>query len=344
VTVVSPLWRFTTVTTNITQPLLWSSPQLTSVLCPAPRVTSAQAGDSRSVVVRFDRRIDPASILANGSQVSIPGLTVTGASVSDRNVWLTTPSQTPRQTYTVTVATTVKDTQGRRLDSTATTATFTGFVQPARLRISEIAPSVPLGRDLVELYVVTGGSVTGATLVDGNSPNSPLATLPDVQVATGDTIVVHLNPDRASGADAPASETLSKSEYPQFTYANHYDTAWDFQGGATGIGSGNRTLRIRDSFGIAQDAIAVVSPTNTFTGYPAQLQALQAEGQWSPVDCGGVLCTYTSSPNAWDVSVDWSSAFLTSGKSPTVSRVFSGDSNSRGDWSVVTGTLGFPNP
>jgi hypothetical protein len=344
VTVVSPLWRFTTVTTNITQPSLWSSPQLTSVLCPAPRVTSAQAGDSRSVVVRFDRRIDPASILANGSQFSIPGLTVTGASVSDRNVWLTTSNQTPRQTYTVTVATTVKDTQGRRLDSAATSASFTGYVQPARLRISEIAPSVPQGRDLVELYVVAGGSVAGATLVDGNNPTSSLATLPDVAVATGDTIVVHLNPDRASGADAPASETLSKNEYPQGLHLNNYDTAWDFQGGATGVSSVNRTLRIRDSFGVTQDAIAVVTPGTSAAAFPAQLQALQAEGQWSPVDCGGVLCTYSSVPSALDVSVDWSSAFLTSGKSPTVSRVFSGDSNSRGDWSVVTGTLGFPNP
>jgi hypothetical protein len=338
VTVVSPLWRFNATT----QPSVWNSSQVTSRTCPRPRVLSAQAGDRNSAVVRFDRRIDPASILPNGSQFSIPGLVVTGATASDRNVWLNTSNQTPRQTYTVTVASTVRDTLGSQVDPAANVTTFNGYVQPALLRISEIAPNVQAGRDLVELYVVQGGNVQGATLVDGNSPNSPLATLPDVVVNTGELIVIHLNPDRVTpNTDAPASELTSRTQYPQSLYASNYDTAWDFQGGTVGIGTGNRTLRIRDSFGVTQDAIAVISPTNTFAGFLTQLQGLQTEGQWAPLNCNGEPCTYASFPTAYDISVNWAPAFVTQGKDTTVSRIVAIDTDRREDWTTGTASLGF---
>ncbi|MBZ4417788.1 chitobiase/beta-hexosaminidase C-terminal domain-containing protein [Myxococcus sp. RHSTA-1-4] len=338
VTVVSPLWRFHAAA----QPSVWKASHVTSMTCPGPRVTSAQAGDRNSVVVRFDRRIDPASILANGSQFSIPGLTVTSAAASDRNVWLNTTNQTPRQSYTVTVAATVRDMQGSPLDPAAASASFTGFVQPARLRISEIAPNVPSGRDLVELYVVQGGSVQGATLVDGNNTDAPLATLPDVTVAEGDFIIVHLVPDILGGTDAPGSETTGVSQYPQGVYPSNYDTAWDFHGGASGISSvGNRTLRIQDNFGVTQDAIAVIQPFSTFAGYLTQLQALQAEGQWAPPDCNGVPCTYTSFPSAYDVSVNWADAFVTPGKDTTLRRISGTDSDTASDWFVGAASLGF---
>jgi hypothetical protein len=340
---VSPLWRV-----NLTTlPSVWSASQLLSVTCPAPRVTSAQSKNWGRAVVRFDRRIDPASVLADGSQFSIPDLTVTGATVSEREVWLETTPQTSRQVYTVTVASTVRDTQGSEVDPAAATATFKGFVQPAVLYISEVAPhvapNVPQGRDLVELRAAQAGSVLGATLVDDNDPDHPLATLPDVEVRIGELMVIHLNPDRASGADAPESETVSVNQYPQARHSSNYDYVWDFQGGTTGISSGNRVLRIRDTFGVTQDAIPVISRSNSLPAFPAQLQALQAEGLWMPPTCGGAPCTYTSSPTALDVSVDWSGAFRNPGKAFTLTRVFWGDSDRNGDWAVTSSTLGRSN-
>jgi hypothetical protein len=82
---------------------------------------------STTVDVRFDRLIEPGSVAANGSQFTVAGLTVSGATVSQKAVTLTTTTQTPGLSYTVTVAGTVSDTYGTALNPAANTATFTGF-------------------------------------------------------------------------------------------------------------------------------------------------------------------------------------------------------------------------
>ncbi|WP_140793322.1 chitobiase/beta-hexosaminidase C-terminal domain-containing protein [Myxococcus xanthus] len=344
-TVVSPLWVFMsgTQTTHTIQPSVWTESQATVHSCPAPRVTGAQAMHHDSVILRFTRAIDPLSVQRNGSQFSIPGLSVMDAVVlSTGEVWLSTASQTPRQQYTVTVASSVRDRRGVSVDSTAASTSFTGYQVPARLRLSEVAPNVQQNRDLVELVVLTSGSVMGATLLDGNAT---LATLPDVQVASGDIIVIHLNPDRVTpGADAPGSETLSKTQYPASSFFWNYDTAWDFHGTTLGVGTGNRTLRIQDGFDVTQDALAVVVPSNSFAGYPALLQALQDESLWLPANCNGALCTYASFPTAWEVSVDWSQAFVTQGRSSSVQRIGATDSDTRDDWFVGGSSFGVRNP
>ncbi|WAM23570.1 chitobiase/beta-hexosaminidase C-terminal domain-containing protein [Myxococcus sp. NMCA1] len=344
-TVVSPLWVFMsgTQTTHTIQPSVWTESQATVHSCPAPRVTGAQAMHHDSVILRFTRAIDPLSVQRNGSQFSIPGLSVMDAVVlSTGEVWLSTASQTPRQQYTVTAASSVRDRRGVSVDSTAASTSFTGYQVPARLRLSEVAPNVQQNRDLVELVVLTSGSVMGATLLDGNAT---LATLPDVQVASGDIIVIHLNPDRVTpGADAPGSETLSKTQYPASSFFWNYDTAWDFHGTTLGVGTGNRTLRIQDGFDVTQDALAVVVPSNSFAGYPALLQALQDESLWLPANCNGALCTYASFPTAWEVSVDWSQAFVTQGRSSSVQRIGATDSDTRDDWFVGGSSFGVRNP
>ena len=153
---------------------------------------------------------------------------------------------------------------------------------------------------------------------------------------------MHLVPDVLGGTDAPGSETTGVSQYPQGVYPSNYDTAWDFHGGASGISSvGNRTLRIQDNFGVTQDAVAVIQPFSTFAGYLAQLQALQAEGQWAPPDCNGVPCTYTSFPSAYDVSVNWADVFVTTGKDTTLRRISGTDSDTASDWFVGAASLGF---
>jgi hypothetical protein len=345
VSIVSPLWFFQPGTSPITtQPSVWSPEQVTAQTCPGPRVASAQALENRTVAVRFDRNLDVASVLSSGSQFTIPGLTVSQATaMSSREVWLSTSAQAPRLSYTVTVASTVRDTAGTGVLAAGNTANFTGWETPAVLRFTELAPNMLADRDLMEFVVVQGGTVRGMTLTDASSA-IPLATFPDVMVSRGDVIVVHLLPDTTPGTDAPRSETASRTEFPQAQYTSNFDTAWDFHGNLPGgLTRSNRVYRIRDPGGATQDGIAVVSPFNTFASYPAQLQGLQDEGLWLPFRCGGVPCTYnTTSPTIYEITVDWRLAFpATQGTGTTLGRVSYNAALSKDNWAVGTGTFGF---
>jgi hypothetical protein len=211
-----------------------------------------------------------------------------------------------------------------------------------------VAPTLQVSgtqRDVVELLVVQGGSTKDLTLYQDNIL---LATLPAVSVRTGDLIVLHLSPSSAIG-DAPGSEFLSKSEHPASTYASNYDGAWDFHGnsGAFINYNNNLVLRVKDPAGNTQDGVAFARSAASTIGYPPLLQALQAEGAWLPSDCGGALCTYTtSSPTAYAVSANWAGLGSTTSRLQTAYRSGNTDSNTAGEWAVTVtaGTLGQLNP
>jgi hypothetical protein len=337
VTANAPLWRFNT----NAQPSGWVPGDISILSCPAPQAVSAVARSATSVAVVFDRRIAPASVQANGSQFTFNnGLLATGATVQDREVLVNTGAQVGGQSYTVTVGTSVTDTRGTALNPAVATATFTGYLAPATLRITEVAPSITSNRDLVELTVLQGGSVAGFTLVQDST--TVLAAFPAVQVATGDIIVVHLNPAAANG-DAPGSETVSKDEYARGSYAANYDTAWDFQGGTADIGYSSRILRVRDAQGLTQDGASFVNNLTPPGAFPTNLQALQADGQWLPANCGGVPCSTTSTPTAAEVSASWQGTG-TSRTGNTVRRVSATDTDMASDWLVGPNSLGLPNP
>jgi hypothetical protein len=159
-------------------------------------------------------------------------------------------------------------------------------------------------------------------------------------VAAGDVIVVHIN-------DVNASETLAKAQFPASSYASNYDTAWDFQGGTTGITFSSRLILIRDNSGTIQDGVAFARTAGTPpAAYPGQLQTLQAFGPWLPADCGGAPCTTTSTPTATEVSADWNDVPLTNAtpSSPSVRRISATDTNTKNDWAVGASSWGLPNP
>lgn len=118
-----PMWR----NGATAQVSAWSTSDILVSSCPAPRVAGAEAAASTTVQVRFDRLMLAASVSANGSQFTIPGLTVTAASVSGKVVTLTTSAQTNGNSYTVTVSGTVTDTRGTGLNPAANSAIFSGF-------------------------------------------------------------------------------------------------------------------------------------------------------------------------------------------------------------------------
>ncbi|MFY1827986.1 chitobiase/beta-hexosaminidase C-terminal domain-containing protein [Myxococcus fulvus] len=344
VSLTAPLWHFLGATST-TQPSLWSAEQLTAQRCPPPKVLEAKAHSATEFLVRFDRSLAVGSLDGSGAQFTVDGLAITGATLqSPREVLVTTTPQTPRGSYVTEVSATLRDLKGDGVQPPHHTASFRGFAPPARLRITELAPNMPLGRDLVELVVLQAGPVTGMTLMLDAGP-LPLATFPDVDVQAGDILVMHLNPD-ASGSEAgPRSELSGPAEHPQGVYPATHDTAWDFHSGNTfSLLSGNRVLRVLDPFGVPQDGLALILPGNSFPGYLSDLVALQAEGQWRPASCGGDACTYFTSPSAWDISINWSPAFVSPGKQTTLGRVASGDSDAAGDWAVGMGTMGASGP
>ncbi len=322
VTTVAPLWR----RSAEAQPSAWAAGDITALSCPGPKVASAVAASSTRVVVSFDRKLDPASVLTDGSQFTLDnGLVASAATVTDRQVQLTTSTQVGGAAYSLTVDPSVKDTRGTSVPATGSTTSFTGYIPPARLLINEVNPAISGGKDLIELLVVEGGTVNNMTLVaEGTSTPQTLVAMTNVLVATGDIIVVHLAPDVGD-----ATETTSKTQYPA---SYNYETAWDFVGSSSGLSAtANRVLRVKDALGTTQDAVPFFH-TGTSTEVFPWLQAIQAEGLWFPENCGGVACTFSTTPTAREVSVSWTGVG-TAATGNSVQRVAGGvDTNRREDW------------
>jgi hypothetical protein len=340
VTAQTPLWRYG----PTAQPSAWVASDVTIHACSSPRVVNAIPANSTRIRVYFDRRIDPASLLTNGSQFTFDnGLVATGATVRDREVVVNTTTQTTGQGYTVWAATSLRDTRGASIDLTRRSAFFTGFNPSAVLRLSEVGPNLDQGRDLIELRVMQTGSVEGMKLT---ADTTVLAVLPDVWVSAGDIIVVHLNPDKATGYDAPSSETAGKSEYPASLHPSNYNTAWDFHGGSLGINAlSNRVLRVRDFHGNTQDAVVLMhedAPIAFNTLFALYVRELQREGHWFPSSCDGSPCTHTSSPSVFSVAASWKDCPVD--RSGSIRRISSTDTHSAQDWAVGTASFGALNP
>ncbi|HKE15281.1 MAG TPA: Ig-like domain-containing protein, partial [Kofleriaceae bacterium] len=117
----TPLWRFQ----DTAQPSIWAAGEVAITSCNAPRVVSATAPDATTVVVTFDRFIDPLTVDV-GSFDFDPDLTVTDVAVDGREITVTTEVQSPQTPYTVTVSG-VTDTRSSPIDGTAASQSFTGF-------------------------------------------------------------------------------------------------------------------------------------------------------------------------------------------------------------------------
>jgi hypothetical protein len=107
-----PFWFVTTTGTTVL-PTAYAPADFGSIACPAPTLAAAAAIAPTQVRLSFDRVLDPATVLADGSQFAVsPALAVTAAAVAGKQVTLTTAPQTAAAGYTVTVANTVHDLYG----------------------------------------------------------------------------------------------------------------------------------------------------------------------------------------------------------------------------------------
>ena len=332
-TLTGAMWRFTTQA----QPSGWVDGDVTAIVCPAPTVVSATATADNTVIVTFDRRIDGTSLLANGTQFTVNnGLTVSAAVLSGpRQVTLTTSTQTPTQQYTVTVASTLKDTKGKTIGNTGNTANFLGYVVPAVVRLNELGPNIASSVDLIELRVVTAGNLTGSTIAeDLNNAKTTLTTLPLLQVAIDDLVVVHLN--------APVGVTDETNSKTGCADTACYAGAWDVKATTTnGLTNNARTVVARSpANGAIQDGIAyyrsagATPSVNWFNDVNTLAQATQ----W--VGCSGTCADNTA---AFLVSVDFNGVGTTA-TGATVRRVSNTDTNAAADWAVGAHSWGAPNP
>jgi hypothetical protein len=179
--VAAPMWRYGTKAQLTT----YAASDLEAIQCPAPTWVSAAATSATTVNVTFDRVLDPASVLADGSQFTFDnGLVATAASVSGRTVAITTGSQTGGTVYAVTVAATVLGLHGAPAVAPAGPVTFTGFAAPVgSLVINEIDYDQP-GTDTAEFIEVFNGTASAVTLddldlilVNGSSTGSIYGTI-----------------------------------------------------------------------------------------------------------------------------------------------------------------------
>lgn len=110
----TPLWSFQAAA----QLTAFDASEVTLARCDPPRPTHADALNERTVVVRFDRVLDAASVMASGAQFTIESSTladipVTAASAGPMYVVLTTSADLTAGTfYTVRVASSVLDSAG----------------------------------------------------------------------------------------------------------------------------------------------------------------------------------------------------------------------------------------
>jgi len=216
-----------------------------------------------------------------------------------------------------------------------------GVAVQAQLLLNEVNPNIAGSVDLVELRVTATGTTNGITLVQNPAPGSGgsalLATLPGVQVAAGDLIVVHLN--------APMGVITETTSQTQCGVPECYPGAWDFVGGTTGITFSDRVLALEAPGGALMDAVPFASTTVDQADYPANVQFIQAMGQWLPTDCGGQPCTYMSTPNVNDplISAIWTGVSTTT-VGISIQHAPGPDNNMSADWSLAPGTWGLPNP
>ena len=328
-TLTGPMWRFT----SAAQPSGFVDADISALVCKAPKVAAAAATNLTTVVVTFDRKIAPASLLADGSQFTLNGgLTVSAAALTGpKEVTLTTSTQVSATPYTVTVAATLQDTLTKGIDATAKTANFLGYVTPAVVRLDELNPAIAGGADLIELRVVTSGNLLGITLEENLVNNKAiLATLPNLAVVADDLVVVHLD------GTGVTDETTSKTGCAG---ALCYAGAWDVKG-TTGMTNNARVIVARGPDKVLQDGVAWFSSalTPSATWY-LEVNALATATQWS--DCAGAACANNAA--ALLIGADFKNVGTTAATN-SFRRVAATDTNTKADWAVGASSWGVSNP
>lgn len=339
-----PVWRY------------WDSPffpvhdlsELGAITCPLPRVEAIEADTDTTVRLELSRALDASSLQADGSQFTIPGLTVTAAAVDGRVLTLTTTPQTAGELYIVTVAPSVLDIL--QTSFFPNSFSFVGAAARARVRINEVKANIVPSCDLLELRVTQGGSLEGVRVTEQGATTHTFGPL---MVATDDLIVLHFNSfsTQCNPGRSP-SETQAANERPRVVYGANFDTAYDIHVAPVGLDVAPQTIAVFDHRDRMLDIVLVTTTLNLPDGSSEQEAALAAEaGEWRAQDGsvppGGFRGATFRDHAAAGLEVDqvtvvngWSAL---DGKA-SVQRSSNADENHSGDWTTAPHTFGVLNP
>ena len=312
--------------------------------CPAPTVVSAIDISATSARITFSRNIAPASVMADGSQFTFDnGLTATAATVSGRTVTVTTNAQAIGTTYTVTVATTVTDLQGTAL-VTPNTATFSGFIQPASVKLNEVNAHITANCDLLELRVTASGSMGGIQIKERNVV---VHTFGALDVVKNDIIVLHFASGSATCNPGTSVSETTIAGQPVGTFARNYDTAFDIFTTDGGITDTDNVISVLDKLGAIVDAVLIENNDNSTAGDSETAAAtVAAANQWQMVGGGvptGGFADANFTPHAVIDSDAPETVNHTGANSESLRRVDDTDDNDKADWAQGANTWGLIN-
>jgi hypothetical protein len=254
-----------------------------------------------------------------------------------RAVTVSTSAQGPLVGYTVTVAASVTDSHGTPLSSVANDASFTGFSMPAVVRFNEINANIQNSCDLIELRVVSGGTMDGFQLWERNFS---IHTFASIVVATNDILVVHIDQtDATCNPVGSLSESSSPTEFPAATHPGNYDTAWDLYSLDTGLTNTDNVLTLYDARGTIVDVVFVAHADSGGSSSATLLQAnaVQPMAPWFLTNgdppAGGIWTSANFRPNAV-LDLDGTG---TDRSGVTIQRIDDDDTNTTRDWSGAAG-------
>ncbi|MFB1481448.1 hypothetical protein [Corallococcus sp. RDP092CA] len=167
----------------------------------------------------------------------------------------------------------------------------------ASLRITEINPDHP--QDLIELVAVSGGTLSGISLLELTNSDFAFTFPQGYTVETGAVLVLHLG---GSCTDAPG-DPASCGQTAPFS-----DSAWDFSMPGTLSYSG-KAFELLSSAGAPVDGVPFVRASGEMpASIVAAVQRLQADRVWDATPCIHDMTTGLAKDRyCRNIAADWSS-------------------------------------
>lgn len=224
----TPLWR----DGAVSQPSVWGAADFTVSGCPAPKVVgasmlgdSATAAGKQTFVVAFDRRIDGATLLANGTQFGLDNGGVANgatASTTPREIIVTTTADLASgTTYTVTPAATLKDALVASVSGTASLAGPGSACNHSPVVISQVYGGggnvgAAYNQDFIELhnrsnteYSLTGHSLQYASATHTSGAWSLYAFPTGAAIPAGAYLLVAITAAGPNGSSLPTVDATA---------------------------------------------------------------------------------------------------------------------------------------
>jgi len=214
---------------------------------------------------------------------------------------------------------------------------------PAYLVINEVNANISGGCDLVELRVLTAGSLGGVVLKERSST---VATLPAVDVDNDEIIVVHFDGGDANcNPMAALAETTSVSEFDALTYGTTYDSAWDVFVDDSGLTATDNVLTLYGPGGDIFDAVFLTDADDggdAASGTESAAATVADAGEWTDPD--GTVPDGGYVDSAFNASaVEGLKDTGDSATGETLQRFDNWDTDTNEDWTLWIHSWGFLN-